>query len=387
MSPRRETPYKRTYPSGKVRWVARFTRPDGSRDTNGTFELKRDAQDAINQAYEDQLRGAPETLGAYAETWTTRRPRSARTNETNDGRVRQVLDVKIEGLRLRDWPLRDLKRRHALDLVDRLLRDQGRAASGAVNILRSLSALAEDAITDELCDTNPFRGVKIRGNDPRITKTRRPVRVFRFEQMHAFAEAAGAPARLSGGAQRSDTPRRTGGAAYDQTAVALVRTIADTGMRLGEVLGLRRADLDAADLIFTIVQTAHAGRTFPGTKSDRLRDQTDTIGRIAPCPPGLLDVIRQMPPRIDTDLLFPTPSGHVWSEQNFYRDLWRPTQRAAELDIRPHEMRHSWVTHLQAAGINDADLADMAGHSIQMLLGRYTHPLKLSYDQVRDVIG
>lgn len=61
MSPRRETPYKRTYPSGKVRWVARFTRPDGSRDTNGTFELKRDAQDAINQAYEDQLRGAPET--------------------------------------------------------------------------------------------------------------------------------------------------------------------------------------------------------------------------------------------------------------------------------------------------------------------------------------
>lgn len=57
------------------------------------------------------------------------------------------------------------------------------------------------------------------------------------------------------------------------------------------------------------------------------------------------------------------------------------------MDIRPHEMRHSYVTHLRAAGIDDADLADMAGHSIEIMLGRYTHPLRSSHDEVRTLIG
>ncbi len=36
--------------------------------------------------------------------------------------------------------------------------------------------------------------------------------------------------------------------------------------------------------------------------------------------------------------------------------------RQSLLGIRPQERRHSYVTHLQAAGINDADLAEIAGH-------------------------
>ena len=46
--------------------------------------------------------------------------------------------------------------------------------------------------------------------------------------------------------------------------------------------------------------------------------------------------------------------------RTFYRDVWKPTQEASGLDIRPHECRHSYVTHLRAAGINDADLAEIA---------------------------
>jgi integrase len=57
------------------------------------------------------------------------------------------------------------------------------------------------------------------------------------------------------------------------------------------------------------------------------------------------------------------------------------------MDIRPHEMRHSWVTHLRAAGIDDADLADMAGHQLATMLGRYAHPLRGSFDDARGIIG
>jgi hypothetical protein len=58
--------------------------------------------------------------------------------------------------------MRELRRRHALALVDHMLRTEGRATTGAVGILRSLSAMAEDAITDEVFDLSPFKGVRIR---------------------------------------------------------------------------------------------------------------------------------------------------------------------------------------------------------------------------------
>jgi site-specific recombinase XerD len=98
-------------------------------------------------------------------------------------------------------------------------------------------------------------------------------------------------------------------------------------------------------------------------------------------------LIKKMPSRIDTRLLFPTPRGKLWRERNFYRDVWKPTQEATGLDIRPHEMRHSFVTHLRAAGIDDADLAAMAGHRVETMLSKYTHALGLSFDRVRQVIG
>jgi integrase len=85
-------------------------------------------------------------------------------------------------------------------------------------------------------------------------------------------------------------------------------------------------------------------------------------------------------------LLFPTPRGRLWRERTFYRDLWKPTQEASGLDIRPHECRHSYVTHLRAAGVNDADLAEIAGHRIETMLARYTHAVGGSFDGVRNAI-
>ncbi len=47
-------------------------------------------------------------------------------------------------------------RRHASELVDHMLRKQGRAATGAAGVLRSFSALMKDAITQDLAGANPF---------------------------------------------------------------------------------------------------------------------------------------------------------------------------------------------------------------------------------------
>jgi integrase len=319
--------------------------------------LKREAQRAIDEAY--GISDRPDTLGDYFETWTTRHPRSERTNATNGHRIGRVIDVEVEGIPLASWPLRDLRRRHALVLVDHMLRVQGRATTGVVGILRSLSAMAEDAITDEVADLNPFKGVRVRANDLRARKKRRPIRIFSFEEMHAFAKAAG-------------------------RCEAMVRVFTDTGMRLGEVLPLRREDFDGETL--KICRTAHEGVILDGTKTDH---GEQSAGRVVPCPATLTWMIEAQV-RLNgegCELLFPTPSGRLWRERNFYRDVWKPAQETSGLDIRPHECRHSYVTHLRASGVNDADLAEIAGHRVETMLARYTHPVGRSFNAVRGAIG
>ena len=146
-------PYKRRNPSGRTVWVARYLTRDGRRPSAGTFARKSDAQAAIEEAMEREWSATThDTFGAYADTWIARHPRSERTNITNASRIRAVRKVALEGVPLEDWRFADLRRRHALELVDRMLRDQGRTHAGAQNILRTLSAMAEDAITDEVIE-------------------------------------------------------------------------------------------------------------------------------------------------------------------------------------------------------------------------------------------
>jgi integrase len=218
--------------------------------------------------------------------------------------------------------------------------------------------MAEDAITDEVADLNPFKGVRVRSNDLRAKKKRRPIRVFSFEQMHAFAKAAGR---------------------YE----AMVRVFTDTGMRLGEVLPLRREDFDGETL--KVRRTAHEGSILGGTKTDHGEHDA---GRTVPVPATLAWMLEAQV-RLngeDCELLFTTPTGLMWRERNFYRDVWKPAQQRSGIDIRPHECRHSYVTHLRAAGINDANLAEIAGHRVETMLARYTHSTGGSFDPIRSFI-
>lgn len=132
----RERPLRRVNPSGKVMWVARVTRPEGRREAykpgwnsgKGTFLTRGEAQRAIDEYYDERYGKLTETVDAYFERWPKKHPRAARTQATNEHRVSRALDIEIEGRKLRDWPFVDLRRRHALDLLDALLREQGRSA-------------------------------------------------------------------------------------------------------------------------------------------------------------------------------------------------------------------------------------------------------------------
>lgn len=150
------------------------------------------------------------------------------------------------------------------------------------------------------------------------------------------------------------------------------------------MLPLRREDFGGETL--QVRRTAHESQILEGTKTDH--GEPDA-GRVVPVPATLAWMLEAQinlngP---DCELPFSTPRGRLWRERTFYRDLWKPAQEASDLDIRPHECRHSYVTHLRAAGVNDADLAEIAGHRVETMLARYTHSLGQSFGPIRKVVG
>lgn len=389
-----QAPYKRTYASGREVWVARYYDLDGKtryakprwNGGKSSFARKGDAQRAIDEAL-DLLYGvgaelAPERIGDYYKGWLKSHPRSKRTNKTNADRVSYVLDVEIEGRALGEWEFDELRRRQALVLLDHMLCVEGRAAKGARGILSVLSAMAEDAIGDDVATQNAFVGIRLRRNDPRVTKPPRKLRIWSFEQMRAFA-VGGRPE------VRSKIPKppdaRTRGSYETKERFypphdfeALILTPGFTGLRLGEVLALKRPGFDGK--LFAVESSAHEGDQV-GSSEEKNHE------RVVPAPPTLVELIKRQPTRIDTDLLFPTPRGKLWRERNFYRDVWVPAQLATGMDPTPHEFRHSYVSHLRAAGVDDADLAKVAGHTIETMISVYTHALDRSHEQIRGIIG
>jgi integrase len=354
-------PKKRRMSNGRTVWIARYRDHRGRVQIakpawnahKGTFELRREAQRAIDEAL---TRATPErasTVGGYLTRWLDTRPRSERTDVTNEGRIRNVLAVELEGLALEDWDMRELRRRHRDELAARMLSEQGRSPGGARNILRSLSAMFEDAITDELAEVNPWQGAKVRDDDRRAVKRARQLRVWSFDELHDFAGHAGR---------------------YE----SMIRTLADCGLRVGELFALRRADLDAG-----VIHVR--GSAWEGSVSAGSREKNHD--RDVPVPPGLAAILRAMPTRIDSPWLFPTPTGKLWRYSNWHRTVWQPTIEAAGIDPTPHELRHSWVSHLRAAGIDPADLAAIAGHGLDVATSTYTHALGRSFEQVREMVG
>ncbi len=269
--PPRQKPYPRTYPNGRRVWIARYYDLDGKaryakprwNGGKSSFAREGDAQRAIDEALEVLCGSAeaPRRLGEYSEYWLEGHPRSTRTDKTNSDRLSYVLDTVVEGRPLREWEFDELRRRHALKLVDHMFRVEGRAAKGARGLLSVLSAMAEDAIGDDAATTNAFLGIKLRGNDPRIQKPARKPRVWSFEQMRQFA--AGGRPEVRARTERPRDSRNRGrykAKSSSYSAVdyeAMILTPGYTGLRLGEVLALLESGFDGVS--FEVEASGHEG--------------------------------------------------------------------------------------------------------------------------------
>jgi integrase len=168
-----------------------------------------------------------------------------------------------------------------------------------------------------------------------------------------------------------------------------IATLFLTGLRIGEMLGLqwRDIDFDRNEIHVRRVQE-NDGTTFDAPKTAA---GFRTIPMGATLRAMLLDW-RDRCPRLDGELVrvFPTRGKRQpWPKprqggggpllySNYRVQIWKPfLERLGLPAVTPHSARHSYISTLQAAGIEVATVAKLAGHANPTTtLSVYSHAVR-----------
>lgn len=334
-------------PSGRYR--ARHHNPDGSwTSAPTTFTGKAPAQAwlAREQVHlEQEAAGAPRlasrspiTLHDFGTGWLERTDLRPTTRRTYAGLWRTI-DADLGSNRL-------------TDLTPHLVSDWHRTAYEGRPTARAhayglLRVVLNAAVAESLIETNPCR---IRGGAARARE--REITVV-------------SPAQITD--LEANMPRRF---------AAMVTLAAWCGLRFGEIVELRRSDVDlvAGTVSITRSATRAAGGMVVGPPKTRAGR------RVVAIPPHVLPTIaahlEQHAASGERALLFPlSPSGTAHLDHgSSFGNPWRKARAATGVpDLRFHDLRHTALTMAAQAGATTAELARRAGHSSLAAVAIYQH--------------
>ena len=151
---------------------------------------------------------------------------------------------------------------------------------------------------------------------------------------------------------------------------ALYLTAAMTGLRQGELLGLRWRDVDFAAKKVRVVRPYVRGnfRSPKSRKSSRAVPLADRVG----------DELRQLLSasayQADDDLVFGHPhTGHPLGRSQVTKRFKRALKRGGVREVRFHDLRHTFGTRCAAAGVPLRTLQAWMGHADIKTTMVYTH--------------
>ena len=151
---------------------------------------------------------------------------------------------------------------------------------------------------------------------------------------------------------------------------ALYLTAAMTGLRQGELLGLRWRDVDWAAQKVRVVRPYVRGkfRTPKSRLSSRAVPLADRVGRE-------LELLFQASAyQAEDDLVFAHPhTGHPLDRSQVSKRFKRTLKRAGVREIRFHDLRHTFGTRCAAAGVPLRTLQAWMGHADIKTTMVYTH--------------
>ena len=335
------------------------------------FRTKAEALDALDQVKNAGRTGTfvdPDriTLGDYLGRWVDGLAAVGRRTSTIDG-YRRYVDRYVQRWPIGDVPVQSLTALH-LDELYADMRRRGLAAS----TVRQLHAIVGKALGDAERKGLVSRNVARLAEPPAAKAARAPEpKVWTPEQLSTFL-----------------------GAVAGHHHGAMFRLGAMTGLRRGELCGLRweDLDLDAEPPRLRVRQSVTATHhTENGKRVVALEVgdvKTAKSRRTVDLDPGTVTVLRrhrkaQAADRLlvgagysDHGLVFAMPDGRPWNPETISQAFERLVAATDVPRIRLHDLRHTHATHVLATGANPRIVSERLGHaSVAFTLDVYGHVL------------
>ncbi len=219
-----------------------------------------------------------------------------------------------------DVPLTTISTRTAERFVARRLSEDAIKAPTVNKNLRTLQGIFERAIERGYLSQNPFRKVR------RLREERKELRVLSYGEVRKLLKAC-----------------------PNVRWQAFVFTALTTGLRLGELQYLDWQDVDLKrGLILVRNKTGHA------TKSGQ--------ERTAPIVTTLRELLKKLKGKRRKGTVFGTPDGKRMLN-NVQRDFQVIRKNAKITRCTVHDLRRTFISHLQMAGLSEAVAMTLAGHA------------------------
>jgi integrase len=337
-------------------WLARYTTPDG-KERSRSFTRKVDATNFLATVEVSKGQGAfidPQlgriTFDVWLERWwpttVNLRPSSrARDESYLRTHIRPVFGnvplAKIERMAVRTW---------VAEMVA-----AGKAPATVHKAVQVLSKVLRGAVEAGLIVANPAERMQL----PRVERDE--VKFLTPAEVHALAES------------------------IDPRYRCFVLLAASSGLRFGELAGLRRGRVDlmrgSVDVQEILVEVrGHHTWGPPKTRAGR---------RTVPIPRFVVDELAEHLGNAELGtLVFTAPDGGPLRASLFRRRFFSPAVARAGLGgLTPHGLRHTAVAMWIAVGADPKEIAARAGHtSVVTVLNVYGHLLPKTQDTVTDAL-
>lgn len=346
------------------RWRARWREYPGGPQRAKHFARKGDAQEFLDEitgalrsgTYVDPNAGKVTLAAWWAEWHGSRSDLRASSADRNDVRWRTHIEPELG-----DVPLSSIDRAMLRNWAGRLAKS-GMAASSVRKCVQAVGQALEVAVEDRIIASNPAKGLR------------------------GLPKAAGHEARFCTPAEVAELV-----AATDDGFKALVATGAWSGLRFGELCGLRRRNLDLMRRRILVIDTIGEVR---GQLVQQAYGKTGAARRSVPIPKHLVETLKSHTAGVGpNELVFTGTDGGPIRRSNFHTRIWQPActkaglgervqvapedpddQRTRWEGLRPHDLRHTAVSFWIAAGADLTQLKRWAGHeSIATLVDTYGH--------------
>ena len=353
-----------------IGYVGAFFGPDGKRHWVSA-KTKTECWRKLNTAMADADRGilpgpANLTVEGYLTSWLADSVKGTVSRATYDGYKRDVHHHIIPALgrrKLKELTPGDIRRLY------RKMAESGLKDRSIEYVHTTLRKSLKAAVVDRLINHNPTDGVKPIKTPAGAAKESKALDP---NQVKALLEAAS-----------------------ESRFEALYVVAIHTGLRRGELLGLKWTDADLEAGTLTVRRSLDVDGTFKTPKNRAAR-------RTLKLTPRALDALkahkaRQNEERLqagsrwqDQGLVFPNTLGKPMNAGNLYRREFQPLlERAGLADegFTIHSLRHTFATTLADKGVHPSTAQKMLGHSdIRMTLAIYTHATDGMQDAATDAL-